>query len=592
MPGRLPRLLLACCLALPLAAQTSNPLPTRIGSEGVKVELVDWLQAPATASSPRARLSTLKPAYDGTSRLFVNDQRGPLYVVASPAATAMSLYLDVKAQIAAFRDSPGLGTGLTGFAFHPQFATNGRLYTAHMESAGSGRADYGAAAAGTVVLQGVIMEWTASLPDANVFAGTRRELLRIDYTGTIHGLQDLAFNPYAKAGDEDYGMLYICAGDGGAVAAGRTDWTHKLSSPYGSILRIDPLGTNSPNGRYGIPAGNPYANDGKTETLGEIYAWGFRNPHRISWDSQAPHRALIGDIGENQIEEVNLLTKGGDYGYPDREGTFVLRTNQTGVVYPLPADDATFGFTYPVAQYDHDEGDAIAGGYVYRGSAVPALRGLYFFGDIPSGRMFYLKADAIAPGTQTTVYELGLTRNRADVRLTALAGTTRADVRFGIDLDGEVYVMTKGDGRIRRVAAVPAPPAVTGRMINVSTRGRVETGERILIAGFVVEGGPRRVVIRGVGPALGNLAVADFLVDPEIIVLRGSTVVATNDNWGQGVNAASFAATAATSGAFPFAAGSADAGLLLDLDAGAYTVQLRGRNGVTGVALVEVYEAR
>jgi hypothetical protein len=81
-------------------------------------------------------------------------------------------------------------------------------------------------------------------------------------------------------------------------------------------------------------------------------------------------------------------------------------------------------------------------------------------------------------------------------------------------------------------------------------------------------------------------------VDPEIIVLRGSTVVATNDNWGQGVNAASFAATAATSGAFPFAAGSADAGLLLDLDAGAYTVQLRGRNGVTGVALVEVYEAR
>jgi len=206
--------------------------------------------------------------------------------------------------------------------------------------------------------------------------------------------------------------------------------------------------------------------------------------------------------------------------------------------------------------------------------------------------MFYIKSDAITPGSQTTVYELGLTRNRTDVKLTALAGTTRADVRFGIDLDGEVYVMTKGDGRIRRVAAVPAPPAVTGRMINVSTRGRVETGDRILIAGFVVEGGPRRVVIRGVGPALGNLAVADFLVDPEIIVLRGSTVVATNDNWGQGVNAASFAATAATSGAFPYAAGSADAGLLLDLDAGAYTVQLRGRNGGTGVALVEVYEAR
>jgi glucose/arabinose dehydrogenase len=175
----------------------------------------------------------------------------------------------------------------------------------------------------------VITEWTASSPSANVFAGTRRELLRIDYNGTIHGLQDIGFNPYAKAGDEDYGLLYICAGDGGSVAAGRPDWTHKLSSPYGSILRLDPLGTNSVNGRYGIPAANPYANDGKADTLGEIYAWGFRNPHRISWDSQPPHRALIGDIGENQIEEVNLLTKGGDYGYPDREGTFVLRTNQT-----------------------------------------------------------------------------------------------------------------------------------------------------------------------------------------------------------------------------------------------------------------------
>jgi glucose/arabinose dehydrogenase len=579
-------------LALPLAAQTSNPIPTRIGSEGVKVELVDWLQAPATASSPRARLSTLKPAYDGTPRLFVNDLRGLLYVIASPAANSMSLYLDVKSQISVFRDSPGLGTGLTGFAFHPQFAANGRLYTAHMESAGSGRSDYGAAAAGTVVLQGVITEWTATSPTANVFAGTRRELLRIDYNGTIHGLQDIGFNPFAKAGDEDYGLLYICAGDGGAVSAGRPDWTHRLSSPYGSILRLDPLGTNSPNGRYGIPSTNPYANDGRADTLGEIYAWGFRNPHRISWDSQAPHRALIGDIGENQIEEVNLLTKGGDYGYPDREGTFLLRTNQTNVVYPLPADDATFGFTYPVAQYDHDEGAAIAGGYVYRGANVPALRGLYFFGDIPGGRMFYVKADTITPGAQSTIYELGLTRNGSDARLTTLAGTSRADVRFGIDLAGEVYIMTKGDGRIRRVAALPAPPVATGKLINVSTRGRVETGERILIAGFVVEGGSRRVVIRGVGPALGAFGVTGFLADPEVIVLRGATVVATNDNWGQGANAASFSATAASSGAFPYTAGSADAGLLLDLDAGAYTVQLRGRNETTGVALVEVYEAR
>lgn len=579
-------------------AQTSNPIPARIGSESVTVEVSDWLQAPATAGTgARARLSTFQPARDGTSRLFVNDQRGQLYVVASPTDPTLSLYLNLRALTApGFRDSPGLGTGFTGFTFHPTFATNGKFYTAHMEAPGSGPADFGPAATGPVVLQGVVLEWTATNPAAPSFAGSKRELMRIDYTHQFHGLQEIGFNPYARPEDEDYGLLYIAAGDGNAVAQNRSDWSHSLRSPYGSLLRIDPLGFNSGNGRYGVPASNPFAADGDPATLGEIYASGFRNPHRFSWDSLAPHRLYLGDIGEKLIEEVNLVVKGGDYGYSAREGTFELRLSNTAVAYPLPANDAANNYVYPIAQYDHDEGRAIAGGYVYRGNRIPALRGCYVFGDIVNGRLFYIRTEAVALGQQATVFELGLTRDGASTTLRTLAGTpTRADLRFGIDGEGELYVMTKGDGRIRRLGPaageVPVPPAA-GRLVNIATRGRVEGEAGLMIGGFVVQGGARRVLIRGVGPTLGGFGVAGTLVDPVITLFQEQTAVATNDNWGQAANAADIRATATAVGAFALAEGGADAALLLELPAGAYTVHLSGKAGSSGVALIEVYEVR
>lgn len=131
-----------------------------------------------------------------------------------------------------------------------------------------------------------------------------------------------------------------------------------------------------------------------------------------------------------------------------------------------------------------------------------------------------------------------------------------------------------------------------GKMVNISTRGKVGTGSEIMIAGFVIEGGPRRVLIRAVGPTLGGLGVTGALTDPFLTLLRGQTTIAVNDDWGQAVNVSAIRTSAAASGAFVLADTSKDAAMLIDLDPGAYTAQVSGVNAATGVALVEVYEAR
>jgi len=132
----------------------------------------------------------------------------------------------------------------------------------------------------------------------------------------------------------------------------------------------------------------------------------------------------------------------------------------------------------------------------------------------------------------------------------------------------------------------------TGRMVNISTRGKVGTGSEVMIAGFVIEGGPRRVLIRGVGPTLGGLGVPGALANPFLTLLRGQMTIATNDDWGQSANATAIRTAAAAPGAFVLDNASRDAAMLIDLEAGAYTAQVSRVNDTTGVALVEVYEAR
>lgn len=149
-------------------------------------------------------------------------------------------------------------------------------------------------------------------------------------------------------------------------------------------------------------------------------------------------------------EELNLLVPGADYGWFEREGTFVVDPLDAGIIYDLPADDA--GYTYPVAMYDHDEGIAIAGGYVYRGAAIPQLQGQYVFADLVTGRMFHVPVDELVQGELAEIKELTLLDPTGNpTRLKQIIGANRADVRFGLDADGEIYLLTKTDGQIRKL---------------------------------------------------------------------------------------------------------------------------------------------
>ncbi len=441
-------------VSFPLFGQLVNPLTTPIAKSGLSVNLEDFIQMPSSSSSaPLARINIMKPAGDGSGRLFVNDLRGKLYLIKNGV---VSTYLDLAAERSNFNDSPGLGSGFGMFAFHPEFATNGKLYTTHSEGAGAGSPDVNLLVTPSQIdLQWVLSEWTASDPAADLFSGTSREMLRLDTPSNIHGFQDLSFNPNVSSGHADYGMLYLCIGDGGTTWRGYPGNTHDLRSFLGTIIRIDPLATDGRNGQYGIPSDNPYA-IAQPDTLPEIWAWGFRNPHRMSWDSGGDGKMLIGEIGKKNIEEVNIGIAGANYGWNVREGTFLYNYNQSTVVYPLPANDTALGFTYPVAQYDHDEGFAIAGGFVYRGNLIPELYGQYLFGDVVNGRIFHIPADSLQLGQQTIIKELTLTRNSNEVTFLGLLSSSRADLRFGVDAQNELYVLSKQNAKIWRLTAAPA----------------------------------------------------------------------------------------------------------------------------------------
>jgi glucose/arabinose dehydrogenase len=422
-------------------------------ASGLTLELEEWVRLPRMegGGGGHARLSAMRGLPDG--RLFVNDQRGRIYRVQRGVAEA---YFTIRGRVGAFVDQPGLGTGLHSFAFHPEFLTNGKLYTVHSENWNSGQADMRGPVAPLASggQMSVLMEWTAENPSAATFAGNGRELLRVYFPGTIHCAQEISFNPVAVPGSEDYGLLYVCLGEGGGYLKGYWENEQRLDSPMGAVLRIDPAGSNSTNGQYGIPAGNPWATASDPTILREIYAYGFRNPHRINWDTGGTGRCYVGDIGERQIEELNLLEPGRNYGFPQREGTYVLdprRPSENDVLYALPENDAQFGYTYPVAQYDHGEGLAIVGGPIYRGSLAPGLVGKVLFGDIVRGRIFVVEEDELQIGRQAPVKEVQLRQGGVLGSLPSFVGNSRADLRFGMDTAGELYIMTKTDGRIRRV---------------------------------------------------------------------------------------------------------------------------------------------
>jgi glucose/arabinose dehydrogenase len=217
----------------------------------------------------------------------------------------------------------------------------------------------------------------------------------------------------------------------------------------GSIIRIDPAGKNSANGKYGIPPGNPFYND-SAKSVREIYAWGFRNPHRLSWSKSGQLFAV--NIGERNIESLYMIKSGRFYGWPIREGTFLERFfNEKGKVYPLPANDSMYHIMYPVAQLDHDESTAISGGFEYRGSAIPKLTGKFVFGDISTGRLFFVNIKDLVQGRQATIKKWSITLNGTPTTLMQLCKHNRVEMRFGMDNKGELYILTKADGKVYKL---------------------------------------------------------------------------------------------------------------------------------------------
>jgi glucose/arabinose dehydrogenase/mono/diheme cytochrome c family protein len=422
-------------------------------------------------------------------------------------------------------------TGLINFLFDPDYARNGVFYTIHMEepavaaepapSAGvapgldlSGYATTPAiptpTVGGRIEREAVLIEWKDRNPGNSTFEGTAREVMRLQLPTPIHPLGEMTFNPVARPGHPEWRVLYIGAGDAGSGEQrdSRRLNPQRLDTLVGKILRIVPdlrehtaTSTVSENGQYRIPNDNPFsAIEGARK---EIWALGLRNPHRMIWDidpaQPAAPRLLAFNIGLVTWETVVVVQKGANYGYPLREGTQVMSGDGMSAVpeddrIPIQISDTvargTMKPTYPVIQYPHraaDGGDAIANGFVYRGRQVPALLGKLVFGDITTGRMWYAeRADVLAaddgnPATVAPLHEIdaGLRRLVEDTYRQrggrgrslpgsgAISGRGRVDMRFAVDDDGELYVLTKADGMIRkvvgakRVATTSPPPAPT-----------------------------------------------------------------------------------------------------------------------------------
>ena len=431
-------------LPIPISGDTtSNLIPEKIQDSGIRLELDFFAQLPASESAPPLAKMTKMEAIPGTQRLMINDQRIGLYELLDQNPV---LYLNLKEKRPAMVSKPGWATGVGSFAFHPDFKDNGLFYTSHTEPGGTSASDFGFTDSLSVFMQWVLTEWKAEDPSAGVFKGTDREVLRIDNASQAHGMQELTFNPFAKKGDADYGLLYIGYGDGGtAEKRFAAISNHQGKGIYSSILRIDPAGKDGKNGKYGIPKINPFA--GKPGMAGEVLAYGFRNPNRIFWDDKGNLHAT--DIGQHSIEEINRIEPGKFYGWPIREGTFTINPfGSFRALYPLPADDQKFGVTYPLIQLEHDETVAVIGGYVMPDGP---LKGMFVFGDVPSGRLFFADlSESPSPKVQTW----GITYQGKETSLKELCGSDRVDLKFGLDHTGQVYIMSKADGKVYRIKRI------------------------------------------------------------------------------------------------------------------------------------------
>jgi glucose/arabinose dehydrogenase/mono/diheme cytochrome c family protein len=417
-----------------------DPIPEKIMDSGLFFELELFTQIPSSDSiSPLAKITKME-SEPNSGRLFVQDQHGKMYELVDGKP---HVFFDLRSLRPDFVSKPGLATGFGSYAFHPEYEKNGLLYTSHTEKGGSQPADFAYEDSIKVTMQWVLTEWKTTDPNSKSFVGISRELLRVNVVTQIHGMQEITFNPHANKGDEDYGLLYIGIGDGGAAENGFNFITdHKGGAVWSSILRIDPKGNNSKNGQYGIPKSNPFV--GQKDKAEEVFAYGFRNPNRVFWDPRG--RLLASEIGHKNIEEINLIEAGKFYGWPVREGTFVINTaGDMDKVYALPEDDGQLGAIYPLIQMDHDDISGIIAGYFPKNGV---FKEKFLLGDIPSGEVFI--ADLFG-NSGSKVQRVDVKLNGKETTLKELCGKPRVDLKFGQDKSGQVYILTKADGKIYKL---------------------------------------------------------------------------------------------------------------------------------------------
>jgi glucose/arabinose dehydrogenase len=333
---------------------------------------------------------------DGTGRFFILEQRGTIRIIQNGSLVAAP-FLDIQALV-----EDGGELGLLGLAFHPQFAQNRRFYLNYTTTQLTGG------------LQSVIAEYQALAADPNrADANSERILITVNQPFTNHNGGQLAFGPD--------GFLYIALGDGGDRGDPLNNG-QRLNTLLGKILRIDVNGNNSANGQYGIPANNPFVAD--TSAQPEIWAFGLRNPWRFSFDTVSG-RLFCGDVGQNAFEEIDIIVPGGNYGWRIMEGAHCFNSsgcNQTGLILPI-------------AEYGRNDGEAVIGGFVYRGTAIPALQGAYVFGDFSFGTIWMLRETSSGTWTRTQLLD-----------------TTRNISAFGQDQAGEVYVLDYANGIVFRLS--------------------------------------------------------------------------------------------------------------------------------------------
>jgi hypothetical protein len=549
------------------------PSRSQISKDGATVLLEDYASLPVSSpthggmaarpidyKAQLGRVTSLRSeppnAPLANSRFFVDDQSSTIYIL-DKSSKQFAPYLNFAEIFPKFASDLGNTAGIVSFAFDPAYAKNGKFYTVHTEKPdvegsatptntrlttldlkGYSTTPAVNPPAGPTHLESVLVEWTDTNIHNSTFEGTAREILRTGFDRN-HPMADLIFNPLAHSGDPDYGNLYISIGDG---AAGETPGPshalpQRLDALVGKILRITPdinlrpKDALSANGRYRIPSTGPDPNPfvSVSGARGEIYAYGFRNPHRLQWDVET--KTLIADdIGVHYWEEVDIVTKGGNYGYAEREGNeqfFVNDAGKTGSLMnppvPFPEKDLlqvegireAVAPIYPAAVYSHREGDSIGNGFVYRGKLMPQLRGKYIFDDMTTGRIFYADFSEMLAvrgkrNQQAQIHELQIaykdTANAAshpakrrifdivaetyarrggtptpDHALPGNAGATtrapnaaqgeakvdpegvayaggRADIRMALGGDGELYLLSKSDGMIRKLTGVVTPP--------------------------------------------------------------------------------------------------------------------------------------